>query len=312
MQTRTNACIALFDQWIGTAEAREATRYVRQTIQHSGAVLHRRNAATQRLAKIAAFREMKMYATKKEGLEGCAPGDWFYCQSAQCIYWVSTLLEQTAEKVTLQEAHAKEWRVPDSVGGDSVLSGSGSSSQSSSSSSSSSSSKNAEDTTVETSNSSSAAFSAVECVRSAVRASSLSILNQNGSAVRASSVAKASMKTCNTKLSVLLHNLECCCGNAMLLSVGTWLFSSMNGGASDGNRKSSCNCTDHPHFNILVVKGWYSRKDDIRSEWPAGAVVYECVLPAIGEWDRHGALVVVLTTEDSQHNVDYFCRFLLS
>jgi hypothetical protein len=268
-----------FQQWLieCTSEVPIISKMCRNTMQKCVAILDREAAHRVWLAKLASFRDMKVFKTKNEGVKCCEPGEWF-CISRKDIYRMSMLLQNTAEKLTKTEAHKERWKIPDCM----YFSG------------------KLHDTDIvgcangnsDIDRDSDSTFQCIECVRAAVRNAEMCITMTHP--LKISAIAKSSMKTCTTKLSVLLHNLECCCGSAILLSSSKWLFDN--------------NYSLHTGFYVLVVKDYC--KNDLRAEWPSTAVLYECVLPKNGkEWAEEGVLLVVFSKKESIHVVNYHRRF---
>ena len=284
MQKHVAVVADLFAQWSSTQEARNAARHCRHALQECGAVLHRSARHKQWLRQCATFREMQVFASKEEGTQALKPGDWFVVGSSNDMYRMSTLLDHTAERMGEKEAHKEGWRRPNGGGGGG--SGSGNSGGSGSGNNRGNGSSTSTDCN---------AFHAIESVRAAIRKASLDMLDPHPS--HTSAMATASMKTCTTKLSVLLHNLECLCGRARALSPSVWLFTCTDDG------------THFQEYNVLIVTEWYCHQDQLRSDWPREAVVYECVLPHVGEWGENGVLLCILAQEEAQHVVEYHCRF---
>jgi hypothetical protein len=273
-------------------------------------------------AKRAAFREMTVVRSRAEGLEFCEEGEWFFVvHSAESetneseresvlvtkkekrnekrnigiVYRVSELLESTAERSTEKRGYQEKWRLADNC-------------------IETENAPSKEENTVDDDAEEEDAFVMIERVRKLIRFSNMEILEGGFDKKKnISHVALASMTSCTTKLSVLLHNLEYCTEPA----------GDCAGGAS-GMRESESGTTvsmflpslyffefgkSHPHHHVLIVRGWYKHAQEVRSSWPSDASVYECLLPESGGWGNGGVLVVIFRRHDVKSCADYHHRF---
>ena len=61
------------------------------------------------------------------------------------------------------------------------------------------------------------------------------------------------------------------------------------------------------NHNVLVISSWNVQQQDVRSGWPADALVFETLLPEVAGWGEGGVLLAVACSRDNQGQVDYHC-----